>query len=177
MYIHDNVCIVSVLASVQVLRLGTELEQLQAQVESSEQRVGEMRKEAEERENEAQEEGARDRVERERIRCENERLVGVASQQELELKKSQKALSELHLEKEKLEVAVSGRESTITSLHLQVREREDLYTGTFRLCMYLLLSHSWLNFRTLLQSPMPEFSLWKLSLPRAGSTRNTWKKN
>lgn len=106
----------------QILRLGTELEQLQAQVESSEQRVGEMRKEAEEREKEAQEEAVRDRVQREKIRRENERLVGVASTQELELKEGQKALSELELEKEKLEVAVSGRDSTISSLHLQVRE-------------------------------------------------------
>lgn len=122
MYIHDNVCIVSEWASVQILRLGTELEQLQAQVKSSEQRMGEMRKEAEERENETREAGARDRVEREKFRRENERLVGVASNQELELKKGQKALSELQLEKEKLEVAVSSRESTISSLHLQVRE-------------------------------------------------------
>lgn len=106
----------------QILRLGTELEQLQAQVESSEQRVGEMRKEAEEREKVTQEDAVRDRVEREKIRHENERLVGVASTQELELKEGQKALSELELEKEKLEVAVSGRDSTISSLHLQVRE-------------------------------------------------------
>lgn len=116
----------------QILRLGTELEQLQAQVEGSEQRVGEVRREAEEREKEAQQEATRDR---EKVTGENKRLVDVISKQELELKKCQKRLSELQVEKEKLQVTMCGRDDTISSLHLQVRIT---CTVEMSLCMYLL---------------------------------------
>ena len=109
------------MTGIQLLSLEEQVERLQTQVKSSEERVSETKREAEGREQVTREEAERDRRERERAKREREKLRGVVSEQETELQRRQTNLSELCLERETLELTISNQDGTISSLRSQVR--------------------------------------------------------